>query len=74
MIETEIEVGKPAKPMTYDEAVFYCFCLGDGWRLPTGEEYMRLNLQMCWWEGQRSLGESSLGEWLVVPVRDLKDD
>jgi hypothetical protein len=42
--------------------------------LPTGEEYMRLNLQMCWWEGQRSLGESSLGEWLVVPVRDLKDD
>lgn len=27
------------KRMSYAEAMMYCFCLGDGWRLPTEQEY-----------------------------------
>jgi hypothetical protein len=66
-----IEIGETSKTeMTYDEAVMYCFCLGDGWRLPTKEEYMHdLGFSMSWWKGV-----SSNNTWYVTPVRDLKDD
>jgi len=66
-----IEVGKRSEcEMTYEDAVFYCFCLGDGWRLPSRYEYMSASSFLnCWWQG-----DSSTNTWHVIPVRDLKDD
>ena len=73
MIETKIEIGERSKTtMSYNDAVLYVFCLGDGWRLPTQEEYYdeyhRIN-SSCW-----TLNERSSATWYVTPVRDLKDD
>jgi hypothetical protein len=65
-----IEIGEMSEfRMTYDDAVMYCFCLGDGWRLPTYDEYQDpLIYSECW-----SLDERSNSLWHVTPVR-LKDD
>jgi hypothetical protein len=60
MIETEIEVGERSKTeMTYDEAVMYCLCLGDGWRLPTEEEYYEDYVPMGWFLNEPS-GQGNL--------------
>jgi hypothetical protein len=67
-----IEIGEETTyQMTYDEAVMYCFCLGDGWRLPTRHEYFNTDEAMAfsWYNGKQS---TSLQP--VTPVRDLKDD
>ncbi len=68
-----IEIGEKSKlRMTYADAVFYCFCLGDGWRLPTRHELVQhkiANFVNCWYQGS-----VSLLDWEVIPVRDLKDD
>jgi hypothetical protein len=80
MIETKIEIGKRSKTkMTYADAVFYCFCLGDGWRLPNEEEnekeYANRRLKgfpMCWYLNDPVRLDET--KWYVTPVRDLKDD
>lgn len=65
-----IEVGKKSEfEMSYEEAILYCFCLGNGWRLPTEEEYCTVAVGHNSWHVGR--GSSS---WHVTPVRDLKDD
>lgn len=56
--------------MSYDEAVLYCFLLGDGWRMPTREEYRQVH-SICGWFKNRVTEIAALG---VTPVRDLKDD
>jgi len=70
-----IEVGERSEQkVTYDEAVLYVFCLGDGWRLPTQEEYygnMYINGSFSWYVGRDT---ASYNKWYVTPVRDLKDD
>ncbi len=70
-----IEIGKASEfGISYDEAVLYCFCLGDGWRLPTQAEYYanQESVGACWYQGDPA---SHLGKlWPVVPVRDLKSD
>jgi hypothetical protein len=67
-----IEVGKKSEfMMSYDEAVMYCFCLGDGWRLPTSVEYYKADgVELGSW----FVGKYTLHTWHVIPVRDLKDD
>jgi hypothetical protein len=63
-----IEVGKKTEcELSYEEAIMYCFCLGDGWRLPTKEEYCTVGSIYSWYVGRGST-------WHVTPVRDLKDD
>jgi hypothetical protein len=70
-----IEVGERSEQkVTYDEAVLYVFCLSDGWRLPTQEEYYGnkyINGSFSWYVGRDT---ASYNKWYVTPVRDLKDD
>ena len=70
-----IEVGiKTTAFMTYEEAIVYCFCLGDGWRLPTHEEYhnyIPTYLGVSWYKDAFT---NSTMTSRVIPVRDLKDD
>lgn len=75
MIETKFEIGEKSKTkMSYADAVFYCFCLGDGWRLPTEEEY-DLALDEGWYDDECWFqDDDSPYNWHVIPVRDLKDD
>jgi hypothetical protein len=68
-----IEIGEQSEfKMTYDEAVMYCFCLGDGWRLPSQEEYHKYippYFGVTWYQEH--------GLWFnlpVIPVRDIIDD
>ena len=66
-----IEIGRMSEfRMTYDEAVMYCFCLGNGWRLPTIEEF-DCNENFVWYLNDQSNRNNS---WHVIPVRDLNDD
>lgn len=66
-----IEIGQyHKKRITYDEAILYCFCLGDGWRLPTRAEYNDYELQGSWYVDRIS----HVSTFYVRPVRDLKDD
>jgi hypothetical protein len=66
-----IEIGKyNKKRITYDEAILYCFCLGDGWRLPTEAEYYEHALLGCWYVDRIS----QVSTFFVRPVRDIKDD
>lgn len=71
----KIEIGRPSSvSMTYDEAVLYCFCLGNDWRLPNTIEYMRVLDRFepfCLiWDCNRDL--SPLRKLFTVPVRDAK--
>jgi hypothetical protein len=66
-----IEIGKYYnKRITYDEAILYCFCLGDGWRLPSEAEYIEYELQGSWYVDRIS----QVSTFFVRPVRDIKDD
>ena len=68
-----IEVGKRSKhKISYEEAVLYVFCLGDGWRLPIMREYSRDDINESWFAGRKIL--NGLDKWYATPVRDLKDD
>lgn len=65
-----IEIGQKTKiKMSYHEAVFYVFCLGDGWRLPTLAEYSHDSINHSWMlnDDRRNLEQF----WYVTPVRDL---
>ena len=60
------------KDGTITEAAIYCFCLGDGWRLPTVEEcfeMLSLNLKGFW-----NLEDIDY-EWTethtIIPVRSI---
>jgi hypothetical protein len=68
-----IEIGETTNSrMTYADAVFYCFCLGDGWRLPSINEYHTHTMYADWCHDERaSMHHHTLH---VTPVRDLKDD
>lgn len=67
-----IEVGKRSKhKISYEEAVLYVFCLGDGWRLPTKREYSRDDINESWFNGRAIL---NVDKWYATPVRDIKDD
>lgn len=72
-----IEIGQDSEfEMSYDEAVMYCFLLGDGWRLPTEEEYWHANYEELrgYWFLDDPLGKFNDETHYVIPVRDLKDD
>jgi hypothetical protein len=72
MIKPKIEIGERSTfKMTYDEAVMYCFCLGDGWRLSTADEFENHNL-LGWYQDDPWRNRSDV--YRVMPVRDLKDD
>lgn len=69
-----IEIGQKSEfELTYHDAVMYCFCLGDGWRLPTKEEYYAYRkFNDCWHlDDPLNVGGET---FIVTPVRDLKDD
>jgi hypothetical protein len=78
MIKSKIEIAeRSTEKLTYEEAVMYCFCLGDGWRLPSEEEYQSRDdeyerLHLCWFENDPIRLNNT--KWYVCPVRDLKDD
>lgn len=70
-----IELGvRKLEWFTYEEAIMYCFCLGDGWRLPVKED-MRMLLDKekeffgCWFHGQPHHPYKRL----ILPVRDIND-
>jgi hypothetical protein len=66
-----IEVGQQTEhKMSYDDAVLYIFCLGDGWRLPTVREYSYDKINNSWWlnDNRRNLEWF----WYATPVRDLQ--
>lgn len=66
-----IEIGKYyTNRITYGEAILYCFCLGDGWRLPTEAEYYEYELLGSWYVDRIS----QVSTFYVRPVRDIKDD
>lgn len=68
-----IEIGERSKhAISYEEAVLYIFCLGDGWRLPTPVEYHGNKHIKCSYSWHR--GRTKDYKWHVTPVRDLKDD
>jgi hypothetical protein len=67
-----IEISEKSElTMSYADAVFYCFCLGAGWRLPSRDEYTKYIRANCWHAGDN---HDSIRKWYVIPVRDLKDD
>ena len=67
----DIEVGqKTERKMTYDDAVLYIFCLGDGWRLPTMSEYSHDNINNSWMLNDNRRNREWL--WYATPVRDLQ--
>jgi hypothetical protein len=71
-----IEIGQKSEfELTYHDAVMYCFCLGEGWRLPTWSEYYNFdnpNLRGSWHlDDPLNVEEET---FTVTPVRDLKDD
>lgn len=69
----------PPNRMTIDDAIMYCFCLGEGWRLPTDEE---LKLACgddyyfftALWIQEHTSNTGSLYTRFLRPTRDLKDD
>ena len=66
----DIEVGqKTERKISYEEAVLYVFCLGDGWRLPIRREYSRDDINESWFVGRYIL--NGLDKWHVTPVRDI---
>jgi hypothetical protein len=73
-----IEVGEMSEfRMNYDEAVMYCFCLGDGWRIPTEYEFFEVaSICNSWYVGRLTYYNTANRKptWYVTPVRDLKDD
>jgi hypothetical protein len=74
MIKPKIEIGERSTfKMTYDEAVMYCFCLGNGWRLSTRDELINLGLLVLGWY-QDDPWRSRSDVYSVTPVRVLKDD
>jgi hypothetical protein len=69
-----IEIGETTNSrMTYADAVFYCFCLGGDWRLPTEGESARYIPGHIGWLKDDFL-RHGVSLWPVTPVRDLKDD
>ena len=76
MIEYHTEISDH---MTYDQAVMYCFALGDGWRLPTEEEYRSPEYDVVedklpdhadtWYEDDSDRYYKTL--YKVIPVRDI---
>ena len=74
-----IELGtRSERWFTYDEAVLYGFCLGDGWRLPTLDDLNNIHrnedgqLLCCWFQDQQ-LTMSSQVRRMVLPAREVKD-
>lgn len=67
-----IEIGQISEfEMSYDEAVMYCFLLGDGWRMPTEDEYDSTGIPAGWFLDD--LLKDEAGEfWAVTPVRDKR--
>jgi hypothetical protein len=61
------------KEGTITEAVIYCFCLGDGWRLPTVEEcfeMLSLNLKGFW--NLEDINDNWTTEThTIIPVRSI---
>ena len=65
-----IEIGqKTNNRMSYQDALVYVFCLGDGWRLPTLVEYSHDMINYSWWLNDDRVNGPEL--WYVTPVRDL---
>lgn len=68
----------PVNRMTFDEAVMYCFCIGEGWRLPTDDEliaeygYDYFVFSALWIQEVNFAGSQYTR--FLRPVRDLKDD
>jgi hypothetical protein len=66
-----IEVGpRTNTQLTKADAEFYCFCLGDGWRLPTYDEYSVVGI-VGWYD---FFSNPNTVKLFFTPVRDLKDD
>jgi hypothetical protein len=61
--------------VTYEEALMYCFCIGEGWRLPTKKEIDdcvdAVLFMGCWYKDRPYYG---VDRWLILPVRDINDD
>jgi hypothetical protein len=68
-----IEIGtRTNTPLSKQDAEFYCFCLGDGWRLATADEFYSMlgGIIGCY----DSFSDRLWFNLPVIPVRDLKDD
>jgi hypothetical protein len=68
-----IEVGtRTNTQLSKEDAEFYCFCLGDGWRLATADEFYSMlgSIIGCY----DSFSDPNTVKLFFTPVRDLKDD
>lgn len=63
-----LEIGpRLAVGITYDEAVMLAFCKGDGWRLPTYNEWFDDGmLSVCWYTDRSS-------KYLTLNVRLVRE-
>lgn len=69
-----IEIGESSNvQMSREEALMYCFSLGNGWRLPTYDEYSslpRYGIIGCY-DSRINPRNTKI---FFTPVRDIKDD
>ena len=68
----------PPNTMSIDDAIMYCFCLGDGWRLPTDEELKwacgdDYYIFSAVWIQEHINNTGSLYIRFLRPVRDVHD-
>ena len=66
----------PPNRMSIDDAIMYCFCLGDGWRLPTDEELKwayedDYYFFSALWIQEHIMNTGSLYTRFLRPVRDV---
>jgi hypothetical protein len=63
------------KEGTITEAVLYCFCLGDGWRLPTFEECLTSLVIMTnkdgYWYDEDINDNWTTETHTIIPVRSI---
>ena len=62
-----LEIGpRLAVNITYEEAVMLAFCKGEGWRLPTWDEWLDDGmLENCWFVGRSNEYNNKLNVRLV---------
>lgn len=76
---SKIEIGGVlAQLISYDDALILAFVAGDGWRLPTHDEWNDHDRLSGFWFKDRPLHHTSVKGWTgklgLRLVRDLKDD
>ena len=66
----KLEMGRSLdSKVSYDDARLYIFTLGNGWRLPTHNEWILYSLFDAFWFADRATNL----KFFVQPVREVND-